>query len=349
MTRTSKNQDTLFDRVVSILEQARSNVVRSVNSNMVIVYWMIGREIVEAVQGGEERAVYGRQIIEGLSMGLTKKYGKGFSVTNLQYFRKFYQTYPDRLGIQHPLGAESLKSDFHPEISRPTGVELTFAEKNSPACIESKNGFHSSLSWSHYRALMRVNNNEARSFYEIEAAECGWSKAQLERQIHTSYYERILKNKGKKGLLPANREQLPGDALSPVHILKAPYVLEFLDLPDSHTLHEDELEQTIINNLQSFLLELGKGFSFVARQKHIRYDDDNFYVDLVFYNFILKCFLLIDLSFMQRIKGLLCYQERISRVQAEALTQRSTRTRKSTVTLRFCEPVISLLRIILIL
>ncbi len=133
-------------------------------------------------------------------------------------------------------------------------------------------------------------------FYEKEAVECGWSKTQLERQIHTHYYERLLTNKGKMGLLPANRERLPGEALEPIHLLKSPYVLEFLDLPDSPDLYEKDLEQAIINNLQEFLLELGKGFSFVARQKRLYFDDDLYYVDLVFYNFIIKCFLLIDLK-----------------------------------------------------
>ena len=143
---------------------------------------------------------------------------------------------------------------------------------------------------------MRVDKPEARLFYEKEAAECGWSKAQLERQIQTSYYERILHNKGEDGLLPVNHERLPGEKLSPIHLLKSPYILEFLDLPDTPSLHEKDLEKAIISNLQSFLLELGKGFSFVARQKHIRIDEDDFYIDLVFYNFILKCFLLIDLK-----------------------------------------------------
>ena len=143
---------------------------------------------------------------------------------------------------------------------------------------------------------MRVRSPEARLFYEKEAAECGWSKAQLERQIQTSYYERILKNRGHDGLQPANRERLYGETLAPIHLLKSPYVLEFLDLPDSPSLHEKDLEQAIISSLQSFLLELGKGFSFVARQKHISFDDNDFYVDLVFYNFMLKCFVLIDLK-----------------------------------------------------
>jgi len=181
------------------------------------------------------------------------------------------------------LGAEFCSPDSPSGIPRPTGVELA-------------QDFNPHLSWSHYRALMRVDKPEARLFYEKEAAECGWSKAQLERQIQTSYYERILHNKGEDGLLPVNHERLPGEKLSPIHLLKSPYILEFLDLPDNPSLHEKDLEKAIISNLQSFLLELGKGFSFVARQKHIRIDEDDFYIDLVFYNFILKCFLLIDLK-----------------------------------------------------
>ena len=293
MPSSSKRQDILFARVVSILEQARSHVVKSVNRNLVVAYWLIGREIVEALQGGSERAEYGKQIIEELSKHLTRKYKKGFSTTNLWYFKQFYQTYPDRLQIPHPAGGES-ETVF---ITDQKGLESFNNMANlHPQGGDLKNSFHPNLSWSHYRALMRVNDKDAQLFYETEAAECGWSKAQLERQIQSSYYERILKKKGKKGLLPVNRERLPGDSLESVHLLKAPYVLEFLDLPDSPVLHENQIEQEIINNLQSFLLELGKGFAFVARQKHIRFDDDDFFVDLVFYNFILKCFLLIDLK-----------------------------------------------------
>jgi len=145
-------------------------------------------------------------------------------------------------------------------------------------------------------ALMRVDDAVARDFYEREAVECGWSKAQLERQIHSFYYDRIIAHRGEKGLLPAGRERLPGEPVQPSHLLKSPMVLEFLGLPDSHELHESKLEQAIIDNLQNFLLELGKGFSFVARQKHIRFGDDDFYIDLVFYNYVLKCFLLIELK-----------------------------------------------------
>ena len=271
--------ETLFDRVVQILEQARSNVAQSVNTNMVTAYWLIGRAIVIEVQGGNERAVYGKQVIEILSQQLSEQYGKGYSTSNLWYFRQFFQVYADRIVILHPAGGE-LKEQ---RKSHPTGGQFT-------------TGFSPQLSWSHYRALMRVSKPSAREFYEREAIEYGWSKTQLERQIQTSFYERIIAHQGEQGLLTANRERLAGDQFSPVDVLKSPMVLEFLDLPDNPDLHESELEQAIISNLQLFLLELGKGFSFVARQKHIRFDDDDFYVDLVFYNYILKCFLLIDLK-----------------------------------------------------
>ncbi len=258
----------LFKRIVSILESARSNVVRSVNSNMVIAYWCIGREIVESIQDGDQRAQYGYKVLEELSGSLASKYGKGFSVANLKNFRQFHIIFKTRM-IRYLPGSESGELD---------------------------SGFNPNLSWSHYRALMRVSNEDARNFYEKEAADCGWSKTQLERQIHSSYYERIIANRGKAALVDNNRERLPGEPIQPGHVLKSPYVLEFLGLPDTPSLHESDLEQAIIDNLQAFLLELGKGFSFVARQKHIRFEDDDFYIDLVFYNFILKCFLLIDLK-----------------------------------------------------
>ena len=289
---SAEHPDALFGRVVSILEQARGNVVRAVNTNMVLAYWFIGREIVEELQGGEGRAEYGRQVLETLSRALAERYGKGFSVTNLKYFRLFYQAYPDRSSIRHPAGDELGDTE---KVS-PLGIELLPAQKNYPAGSESLQGFSPQLSWSHYRALMRVENVAARDFYEREASECGWSKVQLERQIHSFYYDRIVANRGEKGLLPEGRERLSGERVEPSHLLKSPMVLEFLGLPDAHELHESRLEQAIIDNLQNFLLELGKGFSFVARQKHIRFGDDDFYVDLVFYNYVLKCFLLLDLK-----------------------------------------------------
>lgn len=288
--------DALFGRVVSILEQAQSNVVRAVNTNMVLAYWLIGREIVQELQGGEERAVYGKQVVEALSARLTEYYGKGFSFTNLWYFRQFYLAFQDRLQIPHPPGGEYSA----PAILHPAGGELatplTQHEISRPAGAQLQQGFSPQLSWSHYRALMRAENVAARDFYEWEASECGWSKAQLERQIHSFYFDRIIANRGEKGLLPEDRKRLPGERVQPSHLLKSPMVLEFLGLPDFRELHESRLEQAIIDNLQNFLLELGKGFSFVARQKRIRFGDDDFYVDLVFYNYVLKCFLLLDLK-----------------------------------------------------
>jgi predicted nuclease of restriction endonuclease-like (RecB) superfamily len=284
--------DALFRRVVSILDQARGNVVRSVNTNMVLAYWLIGREIVQELQGGDERAEYGKQVVQNLSTRLSEKYGRGFSTTNLWYFRQFFQVYAARMVILHPPGGESAGA----EILHLTGGEMSRDTKRQRLGDESLPGFSPQLSWSHYRALMRVQDDEARSFYEREAGECGWTKNQLERQIQSSYFQRIIANRGKAGLVAVDRERLSAEPTPAEAILKTPYVLEFLGLPDSPELQESALEQAIIDNLQSFLLELGRGFSFVARQKHIRFDDDDFYIDLVFYNFILKCFLLIDLK-----------------------------------------------------
>ncbi|HEU4410064.1 MAG TPA: PDDEXK nuclease domain-containing protein [Polyangiaceae bacterium] len=257
----------LFGRVVAILEAARGQVVRAVNAQTVMGYWLIGREIVEALQGGRARATYGERLIGELSRRLVERYGKGFSATNLGYFRQFYLAYPSRLAAG--------------EIPHPTGGEF-------------EGGFHPALGWSHYRALMRVEKPEARAFYEREAAACGWSKAQLERQIESLYYERLLASRDKKGMLEAGRRGAGG--LRPVDLLKDPDVLEFLDLPDAPRWHESTLEAAILADLQGFLLELGKGFAFVARQKRLRLDDEDFYVDLVFYNYVLKCFVLIDLK-----------------------------------------------------
>lgn len=270
----------LFDRVVSILEQARANVVRSVNSNMTLAYWHVGQEIVLELQGGEERAEYGKRILADLSERLTKKYGEGFSITSLKYFRTFYITYADRI----------------PKISRPTGDQLSTDQKGRPLgdqLEKAQNAFHPNLSWSHYRALMRVENEKARDFYETEALRCGWNKRALERQISTLFYERILKSRDKAGML---KDAVSTHKVEPVEVLKEPFILEFLGLPNSPKLRESKLEEALIANLQYFLLELGRGFSFVARQKHIRIGNKDFYVDLVFYNYQLKCFVLIDLK-----------------------------------------------------
>jgi len=280
----------LFDRVVSILEQARANVVRAVNSNMVIAYWLIGREIVQEIQGGEERAEYGKHIVKELSLKLMAKYGKGYSTTNLWYFRQFYMVFADRLPeIRHkPCGEFSSDKKLH----KPCGVleDMHLAIEKSGTI----KGFSPILSWSHYRTLTKVDHKNERLFYEIEAEKEGWSVPVLERQIHSFLFARLLKSRDKDGVLALVHE---GQTIkTPADTMKDPYVLDFLGIPYEQKLHESRLEKAIIDNLQSFLLELGKGFAFVARQKRLQYEDEFFYVDLVFYNCILKCYLLIDLK-----------------------------------------------------
>ncbi|MCL2830449.1 MAG: PDDEXK nuclease domain-containing protein [Betaproteobacteria bacterium] len=286
--------DTLFGRITTIVESARYQVVRTVNATTVTAYWLIGRELVEAIQQGEPRASYGQALIARLAERLTERYGRGFSAPNLANFRQFYLAYSDR--IHHSAGGESLA--LAPEtILYPPGRKLPTdaqAEIFHPAGGESAPAFHPNLSWSHYRALMRVVDSDARNFYESEAAQANWSRRDLERQIHSLYYQRLLASADRPAMLQAQR-QTP-QALRPIDMLKDPYVLEFLDLPSSPQLQESQLEEAIIQRLQHFLLELGRGFAFVARQQRLRFDDKDFYVDLVFYNYLLKCFVLVDLK-----------------------------------------------------
>jgi len=257
-----KAADDLLGRIVAILDSARAQLVRTVNHSIISAYWHIGREMVDALQGGSDRADYGKALIDRLAAALTARYGKGFSATNLGYFRQFYLTYRDR--IPHPLGGE-LPSGFNPN-----------------------------LAWSHYRALMRVTDPEARPFYEAEAARANWSRRDLDRQIATLFYQRRLASNDETG---KGRTVKPSvQTLRAVDILKDPYILEFLDLPSPPQLHESQLEDAIITRLQHFLLELGRGFAFVARQQRIRFGDKDFYIDLVFYNFRLRCIVLVDLK-----------------------------------------------------
>ena len=291
----------LFGRIVDILEEARSHVARTVNSAMVVAYWLIGREIIEEEQKGQKRADYGKALLQDLSRRLSKRYGGGFSVTTLQDCRKFYLTYVHRLAIQHPLGAKFTMPAIRYPVGRelgksgnphPSGGELT--QKQRPTGVESATGFNPDLSWSHYRALMRVENEEARQFYEQQTARNHWNKRQLERQINTLLFERLLKSRDKDGVLQLANE---GQATEhPIDIIKDPYALEFLGLPESHRLLESDLEAALTTHMQEFLLELGAGFAFVARQKRLTLDGDHFYADLVFYHVRLKCYVIIDLK-----------------------------------------------------
>jgi len=284
---SGRGADRLFAQVAGILEEAQRQTVCSVNTHMVAAYWLIGWRIVEAEQGGRERAGYGERLMENLSARLTKRYGRGFSVANLKNFREFYLAYPDRLAeIRYPAGSELVSgpqrgdsSAVPPVIRYPAG---------------SQSGFHPNLGWSHYRALMRIEKPEARRFYEQEAALAGWSKRELERQIGSLYYERLLMSRDKRRMLAETRRR--GSLEHPLEVIKDPYVLEFLNLPESHELNETELEARLITHLQEFLLELGYGFAFIGRQQRLTLDGDHFYTDLVFYHVRLKCYIIIDLK-----------------------------------------------------
>lgn len=255
---------------------------------MVIAYWLIGREIVEEIQGGEERAEYGKRVVEELSEKLTKRYIRGFSTTNLWYFKQFYLAFFDKNKILHIQDGESEK--FSPILHNRSG-ELEIPQ------------FYRRLTWSHYRVLMKVVKKDARDFYEKEAEECTWDVEALERHIHSQYYERLLRSQNPQEILESTRREISKN-VSVSETLKNPYVLEFLGVPHTSVICESQLEQAIITHLQEFLLELGRGFAFVARQKRMRFDETDLFVDLVFYNCILKCYLLIDLKM-----GELSYQD----------------------------------------
>ena len=308
---TTRPQTPLFERVVTILEQARTNVVRTVNSQMVIAYWLIGCEIVEEEQQGQGRAEYGARLIEKLSRQLTERYGKGFSVPNLKNFRKFYVTYLDRQPqipytvCRELSGCHAVRAADAPSCkigdAPHSEMERDEREKSYTVCSESltaseptHNHLSDALSWSHYRLLMRVTNERARSFYEIEAESNRWSVRQLERQINSLLFERLAKSRDKEGVLQlANQGQR---VEQPIDVMKDPVVLEFLNLPESHKLTETDIEAALITHLQDFLLELGSGFAFVGRQRRLTLDGDHYYPDLVFYHVKLKCYVVIDLK-----------------------------------------------------
>lgn len=255
-----------------------------------MAYWLIGREIVQELQRGEKRAEYGKQLIESLSAKLTQKYGRGFSTTNLRYFRTFYSTYSDRQPEIRQIGSGESGSRRKRQTQSGVLDDLSQAVKRS----DHIRGFSPNLGWSHYQVLMGVENRNERIFYEIEAEKEGWEVKDLEHQVHSFLFARLLKSKNKAAVIALVRK---GQAInSPVDAIKNPYILDFLGLPDSDVLHESKLEKAIIANLQSFLLELGKGFAFIGRQKRLQFGNKFFYIDLVFYNCILKCHLLIDLK-----------------------------------------------------
>jgi len=259
---------------IELVEYARSISARQINLVQLMTFYAIGKWIVEDEQRGEGRAKYGKQVIQNLSKALTAQYGRGFSVDTLENARKFYQTYQDRI-------SETAFRKFAEEKSE---TVFRLFEETLPF----------TLSWSHYLLLMRIKDENERKFYEIEASQSGWSVRTLQRQYNASLYERLALSREKSEVLRLASE---GNIITkPQDIVKQPTVLEFLGLEEKAKYLESDLETAIINKLQKFLLELGKGYLFEARQKRFTYREENFYVDLVFYNRLLRCYVLIDLK-----------------------------------------------------
>ena len=258
----------LFESVKHLLDAAYRNVYRAINTAMVSAYWEIGRLIVEEEQNGSVRADYGKQVLKELSEKLTSEYGRGYSVANLRNFRQFYLTFPE---ICQPI--KDIYSNFQ--------IHYTL-------CSE--------LSWSHFRMLMRVENQAAREFYMKETTLQNWSVRALDRQIGTLYFERIISSRDKRQVKEEAEKSIQVLIESPRDLIKDPYILEFLKLKPEMSYLEKTLESALLENLHSFILELGRGFAFVGRQYHINVGVEHYYIDLVFYNYILKCFVLIDLK-----------------------------------------------------
>jgi predicted nuclease of restriction endonuclease-like (RecB) superfamily len=268
--KTNPQKD-IFTKIKSLIPASRNQVVRAVNSAMVLTYYEIGRIIVENEQQGADKAKYGEQTLKELSEKLAQEFGKGFSSRNLSNMRSFYLCY----SISQTVSAKSQKSG---EMSR----------------ILDNNKFpKSNLSWSHYVFLIRLEEQE-RSFYEIEANQNNWSIRELERQFNSGLFQRLSLSRNKDEVKQLSQK---GQIIEkPQDLIKEPYILEFLGLDEKASYTESKLEQEIINKIEDFLLELGKGFSFVGRQKRFSFDEEHFFVDLVFYNRLLRCFVLIDLK-----------------------------------------------------
>ena len=292
----------LFQQVAVLLKNAQQQVLRTVNSTMVFTYFEIGRMIVEEEQNGKERADYGKQVLKGLSEQLTKEFGKGFSLSNLEQIRKFYMIYSKSATLNRIFEfqkAQSQITESESLIPQTLSTELDSKISQTPS-TELQNSKTQTLisffrlTWSHYSFLMRIEDENERSFYEIETEKNNWSVRELKRQYDSALYARLALSRDKEGILKLAKE---GQIIEkPKDIIKDPYILEFLGLPEMHQYSESDLEEQIINKLEHFLLELGHGFAFVARQQRISFDEKHFRVDLVFYNRVLRSFVLIDLK-----------------------------------------------------
>ncbi|GGK71752.1 YhcG family protein [Rufibacter glacialis] len=267
-----ENTADLFEKVALLISDARRKVVATVNLTMVHTYFEIGRMIVEEEQQGKERAAYGKAVLKELSVQLSREFGKGFSVENLDRMRFFYKTY-------------SLTN---------SSTALTNSEEKEEGGKQETPSRDFMLSWSHYIRLMRIENPAERRFYELECAQNNWSLKELQRQFDSALYERLALSRDKEQVKELAEKGL--QLQRPQDVVKDPYVLEFLGLKEEAVYSESILEHRIIDELQQFLLELGKGFTFVGRQVRFSFDDKHFRVDLVFYHRFLRCFVLLDLK-----------------------------------------------------
>ena len=278
----------LVNDLRSIVSKARSKAFAAVNYSLVERNWRIGQRIVEEEQNGASRAEYGKHVIEVASAALTKEFGKGFSETNIMNFKKFYLKFKE-LTIPQTL-SEEFKKQKHQTLSDESSL-LPQKGQTQPAQFELR-----LLPWSHYERLIRVEDKKAREWYAKEAFEQGWSYRTLNRNINTLYYERLLKSTKKRPVVDEMQDKTKAYQQDKLEYIKSPVVLEFLGLPEDTSLAESKLETAIINNLEKFLMEMGKGYALVARQQYIRTEENDYYIDLVFYNYLIKSFILVDLK-----------------------------------------------------
>ncbi len=278
----------LVNDLRSIVSKARSKAFAAVNYSLVERNWRIGQRIVEEEQNGASRAEYGKHVIEVASAALTEEFGKGFSYTNIANYKRFYLTFSDLQILQTV--SEEFKKQKHQTLSDESSL-LPQKGQTPPAQFELR-----LLPWSHYERLIRVEDKKAREWYAKEAFEQGWSFRTLNRNINTLYYERLLMSKKKQPVVDEMQDNTKAYQQDKLEYIKSPVVLEFLGLPEDTSLAESKLETAIINNLEKFLMEMGKGYALVARQQHIRTEENDYYIDLVFYNYLIKSFILVDLK-----------------------------------------------------
>lgn len=277
------NVDALFERISALIEESRKRVATAVNIAEVYTKYEIGRYIVEDEQEGKARAAYGKQVLPILSQKLTDKFGSGWSLETLKSARKFYSVYAPQAIRSTALTKSDKETGKTNLVNSVDQIQIAPAEPHKFV-----------LSWSHYLVLMRIKDDGARSFYEVECAKQNWAVRWLQRQVGSSLYERIALSSDRDKVVRMAKE---GEIIEkPADIIKNPVTLEFLGLKPDAAYSETKLENAIIDKMQTFLLEIGKGFLFEARQKRFTFDEDNFYVDLVFYNRLLQCYVLIDLK-----------------------------------------------------